>query len=106
MRKRSMKVHDLDPFSLVLGTVFALIGLAFLVVHIDPVDLHLERVWPVPLIGLGLLIVVLSAASPRQREDGPPPGQDDLTRQAADEPDTDFDVMAGPDPGDRHFPPA
>ena len=60
-----MKAHPLDPFSLVAGALFALIGLAFLVVHIDPADLHLERVWPVPLIGLGLLIVILAAAPPR-----------------------------------------
>lgn len=63
-----MKGHDLDPFSLVLGTVFALIGSAFLMVHIDPAELRLERVWPVPLIGLGLLIVLLAAVSPRPAE--------------------------------------
>jgi hypothetical protein len=66
MRKRSMNGHDFDPFSLVLGTVFALTGLAFLVVHIDPAELRLERVWPIPLIGLGLLIVLVSAISPRR----------------------------------------
>jgi hypothetical protein len=100
-----MKVHDLDPFSLVLGTVFALIGLAFLVVHIDPVDLHLERVWPVPVIGLGLLIVVLAAASPRQRDEGSPADEGDHLEQAVDEPETAFDVAAGPEPGDRYLPP-
>jgi hypothetical protein len=101
-----MKVHDLDPFSLVLGTVFALIGLAFLVVHIDPVDLHLERVWPVPLIGLGLLIVVLAAASPRDRDDDSPVGQEDHIEHRADEPDTEFDPVTGPEPEDRYFPPS
>jgi hypothetical protein len=101
-----MKVHDLDPFSLVLGTVFALIGLAFLVVHIDPVDLHLERVWPVPVIGLGLLIVVLAAASPRQRDNGSHAVEEDHLEPAVDEPDTAFDVGASPEPGDRSFPPA
>jgi hypothetical protein len=89
MRKRSMRGHDFDPFSLVLGTLFALIGLAFLVVHIDPAELRLERVWPVPLIGLGLLIVLLAAASPRRDRDDDGPSPVDATGslpEAADAP--------------------
>jgi hypothetical protein len=104
MRKRSMKGHDLDPFSLVLGTVFALIGSAFLMVHIDPAELRLERVWPVPLIGLGLLIVLLAAVSPRPAaSDGERPV--DPAEPAEPAPETSAATHAAEDAG-SFFPPA
>jgi hypothetical protein len=88
-----MRSHDLDPFSLVMGIVLALTGLAFLLVHIDPAELHLERVWPVPLIGLGLLVVILAAASPREREQARTPNVLDDLDTVADE---DDEVRSGP----------
>lgn len=55
-----MKRHSLDPFSLVFGTVFAILGGLFLFARTDIEDLHLKWIWPVPLIVLGALIISLS----------------------------------------------
>ena len=62
-----MRTHDVDPFSLVFGAIFALGGLAFLVLKLDVSNLHLDRVWPVVVMGLGLLIVGLSVRGSRRR---------------------------------------
>src|SRR5207237_949 len=60
-----MSGHDLDPVSLVFGAVFALLGLAFLLLPVDAASIHLERVWPVMVMAMGLLIVALSARGRR-----------------------------------------
>ena len=65
----NLKRHGVDPFSLVFGAVFALLGLAFLFTRVDVSDLHLAWVWPVPFIVMGGLIVYL-AARPSRREPG------------------------------------
>jgi hypothetical protein len=56
-----MKRHELDPFSLAFGAVFALLGVVFLAARPDVRTLHLQWVWPIPILALGLLIVVLAA---------------------------------------------
>jgi hypothetical protein len=55
-----VKRHPLEPFSLVFGATFALLGGVFLFGSPDVTRLHLQWVWPIPLIALGLLIVVLA----------------------------------------------
>ena len=55
-----MKRHPLDPFSLVFGATFAFLGLLFLIADVDVSSLHLEWIWPVPLIVLGALIIALA----------------------------------------------
>ena len=56
-----MRRHRTDPFSLVFGATFALIGMTFLFAHVDLNRLHLWWVWSAPLIVLGVLIVILAA---------------------------------------------
>jgi len=55
-----VKRHPLDPFSLVFGATFALLGGLFLLGSPDVTRLHLQWVWPIPLIAVGLLIVALA----------------------------------------------
>lgn len=63
-----MKRHGLDPFSLVFGAVFSIIGGLFLFARTDVEDLHLKWIWPIPLIVLGGLIIALSLRENRRRE--------------------------------------
>ena len=60
-----MKKHSVDPFSLVFGTAFGLLGMIFLVTRAKLTNLHLQWVWPIPLIVLGVLIVALAARTER-----------------------------------------
>ena len=63
-----MRKHRLDPFSLVFGATFSLIGGLFLFARMDVEDLHLKWIWPLPLIVLGTLIIALSVRVGRTRE--------------------------------------
>lgn len=60
-----MRKHRLDPFSLVFGATFALIGGLFLFGNTNVADLHLKWIWPLPLIVLGGLIIALSLRESR-----------------------------------------
>lgn len=60
-----MKRHRLDPFSLVFGATFALLGLVFLVGSVDVGRLNLRWVWPAPLIILGALVIGMAAREER-----------------------------------------
>ena len=60
-----MKKHSVDPFSLVFGTAFGLLGMIFLVTRAKLTNLHLQWVWPIPLIVLGVLIIALAARTER-----------------------------------------
>lgn len=62
-----MRRHRLDPFSLVFGATFSVLGALFLFVRTDIEDLHLKWIWPVPLIVLGALIIALSVREGRPR---------------------------------------
>jgi hypothetical protein len=64
-----VKRHPLDPFSLVFGATFTLLGLLFLFASVDVGALHLRWVWPVPLIVLGALIIGLATRDERSGED-------------------------------------
>lgn len=73
-----MKRHSVDPFALVFGTAFGLLGMIFLVTRAKITNLHLQWVWPIPLIVLGVLIVALAARADRgevraeeTQQDGP-----------------------------------
>jgi cytochrome c-type biogenesis protein CcmH/NrfF len=63
-----MKRHSLDPFSLVFGTAFALLGLIFVITRATVANLHLAWVWPIPLIVLGVLIIALAARGDREKD--------------------------------------
>jgi hypothetical protein len=67
-----VRKHRLDPFSLVLGATFSVLGALFLFVRTDIEDLHLKWIWPVPLIVLGSLIIALSVREGRPRPDSKP----------------------------------
>ena len=70
-----MKKHSVDPFSLVFGTAFGLLGMIFLITRAKITNLHLQWVWPIPLIVLGVLIVALASRGERARrseEESPP----------------------------------
>ena len=62
-----MTRHPIDPFSLVFGALFLIMGVAFLVSRVDVWSAHLAWVWPIPLIAIGGLIVFL-AVRPRRGE--------------------------------------
>jgi hypothetical protein len=64
-----VKRHGVDPFSLVFGAMFALLGLTFLFTRVDVASLHLEWVWPIPLIVMGALIIFLAARPGRRDEE-------------------------------------
>jgi hypothetical protein len=64
-----MKKHPIDPFSLVFGTAFALLGTTFVVTRAKIANLHLAWVWPIPLIVLGMLIIALAARGERGRRE-------------------------------------
>jgi len=64
-----MKRHDVDPFSLIFGTGFASLGLIFLITRARIANLHLQWVWPIPLIVLGALIIGLATRGERDRAD-------------------------------------
>jgi len=66
-----LKKHSVDPFSLVFGTAFGLLGMIFLVTRAKLTNLHLQWVWPIPLIVLGVLIVALAARTERGEADRP-----------------------------------
>jgi hypothetical protein len=65
-----VKRHALDPFSLVFGTTFGLVGVAFLLTRVDIA--RLRWVWPVPIIALGALIIGLAARAERSKPAGDP----------------------------------
>ena len=56
-----MKRHELDPVSLVFGAVLFLLGGIFLVGGTAIPGSHAGRLWPVPLIAVGLVIAVMAA---------------------------------------------
>jgi hypothetical protein len=70
-----MKRHPLDPFSLVFGLTFLVLGVLFLATNLDARQLPLRWLWPVPLIVLGGLIVGMAgsraARARRQEQDDP-----------------------------------
>ncbi|MGH2784627.1 MAG: hypothetical protein ACRDJ1_05165 [Actinomycetota bacterium] len=71
-----MRKHRLDPFSLVFGATFALIGGLFLFSNTNVEDLHLRWIWPIPLIVLGALIIAVSVRENRtdaEPDDNPRP---------------------------------
>jgi hypothetical protein len=82
-----MRRHRTDPFSLVFGATFALIGLSFLFAHIDLNRLHLWWVWPAPLIVLGVLIIALAARRESEHRWQPQPATG--SARAEEEPITD-----------------
>jgi hypothetical protein len=58
-----MQRHELDPFSLVAGLLFAALGGLFLLDAADVLSVQARWVWPILLIGLG--IAGLVSARPR-----------------------------------------
>jgi hypothetical protein len=55
-----MKPHQIDPVSLVFGSVFFLLGGVFLVGGTTIPGSHVGRLWPIPLIALGLIIAMIA----------------------------------------------
>lgn len=60
-----MKRHPLDAFSLVFGATFGLLGMIFLITRVKLGHLHLQWVWPIPLIVVGTPIAVLASRGAR-----------------------------------------
>jgi hypothetical protein len=56
-----MKRHDLDPISLLFGSVFFLLGGVFLFGGTAVPGSHVGSLWPIPLIALGLVIGLMAA---------------------------------------------
>ena len=55
-----MKRHPFDPFSLLFGLFFAIVGLVFLLGDVDIIDLGWHWLWPIPLLFVGALILLVS----------------------------------------------
>lgn len=55
-----MKRHPFDPWSFVFGALFLITGLAFLTDSIDLLHTNAARLWPLPVLAIGLLIVLTS----------------------------------------------
>jgi hypothetical protein len=72
-----MKRHDLEPVSLVFGLLFLLIGVPALLGRLDLADAGWHRIWPYPVIGLGLLIVVLAFRRDRRSPGRPAQPEDE-----------------------------
>jgi len=64
-----MRRHAIDPFSLIFGATFTALGLIFLLTNSDLTSLHLQWIWPVPIIALGVTIIALAARG--RRHDAP-----------------------------------
>ena len=62
-----MKKHPFDPWSFVLGLFFLITGVAFLTDSIDLLHTNAARLWPLPVLAVGLLIVLTSVRRGRQR---------------------------------------
>jgi hypothetical protein len=75
-----VKRHPFDPFSFFFGVVFAVVALGFLTDRIDLTDSGLMSIWPIPAIGLGLLLLIVATrrepmeSAPSRDQDHP--GQD------------------------------
>jgi hypothetical protein len=75
-----MKRHAFDPTSFVLGLAFAALGLFFLIGDRTAADIGWDRMWPIPVLVLGLLLVISAGRRlmptehpPDAPEDEPPP---------------------------------
>jgi hypothetical protein len=74
-----VKPHAFDPFSLLLGCAFFLVGVVFVVGGTAVPGSHVGALWPIPLITVGVVIVfmagraVLRESSDRTPEERPPP---------------------------------
>lgn len=56
-----MRRHPLDGVSLLFGTLFTLVGLAFAVTPVSVTADNLGWIVPIPLIAVGLVVVVAAA---------------------------------------------
>ena len=63
-----MNRHPFDPISFLFGLLFAGLGLTFLFGDFRLWDLGWSRVWPVPVIFLGALILSIGLNSHFKRE--------------------------------------
>lgn len=66
-----MKRHPFDPWSFVLGLLFLVTGLAFLTNSIDLLHSSVARLWPLPLLAIGLLIVLTTIRRVKDRQPQP-----------------------------------
>jgi hypothetical protein len=69
-----MKPHQIDPISLVFGSVFFLLGGVFLVGGTTIPGSHVGRLWPIPLIVLGLIIALIAVRGLAKGGSSPDPG--------------------------------
>jgi hypothetical protein len=69
--------HELDPLSLLFGAFFFLVGGVFLVGGTRVPGLHAGRLWPVPLVVLGLAIAGMAARAVAAGRDGRDAGEDE-----------------------------
>jgi hypothetical protein len=60
-----MRRHPFDPISMILGAVFTLIGVTFLVGDVNVTNLPPALTWPVPLVMVGLAVIALAVGGSR-----------------------------------------
>ena len=67
-----MKRHDLDAFSLAFGVLFVLTAVLFAAIGSAAESFEVARLWVVPVIGLGAVVVVLALRASLNGRSGPP----------------------------------
>lgn len=83
-----MKRHPFDPWSFVLGLLFLVTGLAFLTNSIDLLHSSAARLWPLPLLAIGLLIVLTTIRRVKDRQPQPAATEQHPPADAENELDT------------------
>lgn len=77
---RGMKRHALDALSLLFGVIFALLGVFVVVTSTGLDELGIGRIWPIPVIALGLVMLLLALGwerEPPEPESAPSSQSDD-----------------------------
>ena len=74
-----MKRHALDPLSLVFGLLFTVLALTFLGGNRSVAELGVARLWPIPIIAIGMLVFLYGAKRMFRRDPEHDPDVDNET---------------------------
>ena len=90
-----MKRHPFDPWSFVLGLFFLATGVAFLTNSVDLLHSGAARLWPIPVLTIGLSIILTGVRRVRQRQPQPQPA--DTEQHPSAETEGELTSPAAPD---------
>jgi hypothetical protein len=66
-----VKRHDVDAFSLAFGVLFVLTAVVFLVIGSAGEGFDMARLWVVPVLGLGAVVMLLAVRASTKGRTGP-----------------------------------